>query len=140
MTTTITSNLTTQFNVTAPNDNWVLSDGVSIKVANGHGIFNGGAYYDSVILVEGHVAADTTYKSGILSEGVNAILEVSETGTIHAYNGMAFYGDGTTAENNGIITASNIGMYGNGENISISNLGSIDATWGFISRRLTTQT
>jgi hypothetical protein len=130
MTTTITSNLTTQFNITAPNDNWVLSDGVSIKVADGHGIFNSGAHYDSVILVEGDITADATYKSGILSEGLNAILEVSETGTIHAYNGISLYGESTKADNRGIITASNIGMYGNGVNISISNLGSIDANVG----------
>jgi Ca2+-binding RTX toxin-like protein len=130
MTTTITSNLTTQFNITAPNDNWVLSDGVSIDVANGHGIFNGAAYYNSVILVQGDITADATYKSGILSEGLNAIVEVSETGTIHGYNGMALYGDATNAENNGTITASNIGMYGNGANLEIFNFGSIDANAG----------
>jgi Ca2+-binding RTX toxin-like protein len=130
MTTTITSNLTTQFNITAPNDNLVLANGVSINVANGHGIFNGGAYHDSVVEVRGHITANATYKAGVYSDGLDAILSVADLGTIHAYNGMAFYGDGTAADNHGIITASNIGMYGNGNDIKISNFGSIVAEAG----------
>ncbi|WP_210170357.1 MULTISPECIES: hypothetical protein, partial [unclassified Rhizobium] len=61
------------------------------------------------------------YKSGIFSEGTKAILQVDTMGTIHGYNGIAFYGEGTYAENLGKITAANIGIYANATTMDICN-------------------
>ncbi|PPJ47872.1 hypothetical protein C0075_20375 [Rhizobium sp. KAs_5_22] len=104
--------------------------GGSITVANGHGMANSMAFHDSLMTTSGAIVADGMFKSGMFSEGLNAILQVDTGGTIHAYNGMAFYGEGTEAENLGAITAANIGIYGNAKDMDIVNTGTIDAHIG----------
>ncbi|URK86045.1 calcium-binding protein (plasmid) [Rhizobium sp. RCAM05350] len=126
----ITTDETTTLYVNESNHNWVVDIGGSITVANGHGIVNHLGFQDSVIAISGDVVADGMYKSGILSEGTDAILQVDTMGSIHAYNGMSVYGAGTRAENLGAITASNIGMYGKGTHIELKNAGSIDGNVG----------
>ncbi|KQV42695.1 hypothetical protein ASC86_18705 [Rhizobium sp. Root1212] len=51
-------------------------------------------------------------------------------GTIHGYNGIAFYGEDTYAENLGKITAANIGIYANATKMGIRNEGTIHAKTG----------
>ena len=130
MSKTITTAQTTTLNVDASNENWVVDIGGSITVANGHGMVNSMAFHDSVMTTSGAIVADGMFKSGMFSEGLNAILQVDTAGTIHAYNGMAFYGEGTEAENLGEITAANIGIYGNAKDMDIVNTGTIDAHIG----------
>lgn len=67
------------------------------------------------------------YKSGISSMGADAVLKVDTGGSIHAYNGIAFYGESTSVEKLGHITAENIGIYGNADDMAIFNEGVIQA-------------
>jgi len=111
MTVNITTPLTSTFYSGQPNQEWVLTKTGSITVTNGDGIVNNDALHDTVIKVAGSIAANGMYKSGIFSNGQNAILGVEGGGSINAYNGIAMWGERSTAENGGTITASNIGIY-----------------------------
>ncbi|MGQ3293709.1 MAG: hypothetical protein ACT6U0_16030, partial [Shinella sp.] len=113
-----------------PNEGWVLTADGSITVADGHGIVNNDAFNDSVITVAGDIVADGMYKSGIFSNGPSAILKVDAGGTIHAYSGIAMYGEGSSAENFGHITAENLGIYANADNADVFNAGAITANVG----------
>lgn len=106
---------------------WVVTADGSITAANGYGIVNNDAYHDSVITIAGDIVADAMYKSGISSMGADAVLKVDTGGSIHAYNGLAFYGEGTYVEKLGHIIAENIGIYGNAHNMAMFNEGVIPA-------------
>ncbi|WP_428424120.1 beta strand repeat-containing protein [Pararhizobium sp.] len=116
---------------------WVVTADGSITAANGHGIVNNDAYHDSVITIAGDIVADAMYKSGISSMGADAVLKVDTGGSIHAYNGIAFYGEGTSVENVGHITAENIGIYGNAHDMAIFNEGVIQAKTGILVENAT---
>lgn len=137
MSKTITTAQTTTLIVDASNENRVVDIGGSITVANGHGMVNNMGFHDGVMTTSGAIIADGIFKSGMFSEGHNAILQVDTLGTIHGYNGMAFYGEGTKAENLGTTTAANIGICGNAQNTDVVNMGAIEAKTGLWCARRT---
>ncbi len=127
---TITSDLATQFNITSSSSTWVLAEDASITVVKGEGISNYFTNHDSTINVDGHITAQAFSMSGVFSQGLTAKIDISETGTIDAYNGVSMSGANSSVLNEGTITAANIGLYGKGYNLHLSNTGSIDAGFG----------
>lgn len=126
----ITTPQTNTFYVNSSSQGWILSPSGSITVANGHGIVNNDAFNDSSIWVTGKIVADGMYKSGIYSNGLNATLRVDAGGSIHAYNGIAIWGEGSSATNSGTITAANFGIYVNAQKMDVRNEGTITAKTG----------
>ena len=126
----ITTPQTKTYYVDESNQEWVLSKTGSITSADGHGIVNNNAFHDSVITVAGDIVANATYKSGILSNGPSATLKVEAGGSIHAYSGIAVYGDKTTVQNLGHITAEHLGIYVNADDTEVLNTGAITANVG----------
>ncbi|WP_421578815.1 beta strand repeat-containing protein [Shinella sp. M31] len=126
----ITTPQTKTYYVDESNQGWVLSDTGSITVANGHGIVNNDAFHDSFITVAGSILANGMYKDGILSNGPSAALQVEAGGSIHAYSGIAVYGDKTTVQNFGHITAERLGIYVGADDTQVLNTGAITANVG----------
>ncbi len=126
----ITTPQTKTFYVDESNQGWVLSNTGSIVSANGHGIVNNDAFHDSVITVAGNIVANSMYRDGILSNGSSATIKVEAAGTIHAYSGIAIYGDKTTVQNQGQITAERLGIYVNADDAWVLNDGAINANVG----------
>lgn len=126
----ITTPQTKTYYIDQSNQGWVLTADGSITVANGHGIVNNDAFHDSVITVAGDIVADALYKAGIFSNGPSATLKVDVGGSIHGYSGIAFYGDNTTVQNHGHITAGHLGIYANADDAKALNAGTIEANVG----------
>ncbi|URK89246.1 hypothetical protein LP421_30490 (plasmid) [Rhizobium sp. RCAM05350] len=136
----ITSDLTTQFNITSSSNTWILDEDVSITVANGEGISNYFTNHDSTIVVNGHITAQAFARSGVFSQGLTAEIDISERGAIDAYNGVSISGANSSVLNEGTITAANIGLYGRGSNLHLSNTGLIDAGFGIYVQSATDTT
>jgi Ca2+-binding RTX toxin-like protein len=114
------------FVISKNGQSWLFEDGHTFTSAIGAAI-NSFNSRNVQIILEGH--AETTsgdYYGAIDGLGRNAVVVVTETGTIDAgHTGIALHGANSEVDNRGIIEAARHGVYATGDGFYLSNLGYI---------------
>ena len=114
------------FVINTDGERWLFEDGHSFSSASGAAI----SAYDHTnvtIILEGHAETTSSDAFGAIDAlGENAVIVVTETGTVRAgHTGIAAHGNTTEIDNRGHIEGAINGVYATGGRFYLSNMGYI---------------
>lgn len=116
----------TTFVIDTDGERWLFEDGHSFTSASGAAI-SAYDHTDVTIILEGHAQTTSGDAFGAIDAlGENAVIAVTETGTIKAgHTGIAVHGNTTEIDNRGRIEGAINGVYSTGGHFYLSNMGFI---------------
>jgi Ca2+-binding RTX toxin-like protein len=123
------SDHTTQININASNDTWIVEKGVTVDVAATSAIYESPAFDNSTVIIRGKVISGDLNFAAVLMEGTGNSIAVEKTGSVTGIYGIAG-AIGDSVRNAGLITASINGV----EADIVTNTGTIDAQFGVLMR------
>ena len=108
---------------------WILDQGVSVDVAAGWGLHN--ANNNNVdFVIKGQVGSDGTTSVGVFDTGRNTRVEVTDTGTVEAWQAFLSNGANMTILNEGYIVGGVSAFDLDGKNFFVRNSGIVTAEAG----------
>jgi Ca2+-binding RTX toxin-like protein len=120
---------TTQININASDDSWIVEKGVTVDVANTSAIYESSAFDRSSVVILGKVISGDLNFAAVLMEGTGNEISVGKSGSVTGIYGITG-AIGDSVRNAGAVTASINGI----EADIVTNTGTIDAQFGVLMR------